>query len=551
MRTRTLTAILVSVLLVASGVGAGAVGAELAGTSAGGIDSGPAQTGTVYGSPDIEVYTPNPNLVPGQTNEVQIQLSNEGNLRSGASTDRSVVTTARNVRIEADDQFSPLSVESGEVVVGSVTSEAPGEVTLDVNVPEDLESGTYDLDLDITYRYQSLVRPNDSDRQVTERTVTVSRDVELRVRDDARFQVVDVESDTQVGDSGTVEATIENVGAETARNADVTFSTQSSSVTVSGGQSDTVRVPEIGPGETATVAYDVGVASDLPAQQYTLAGSVAFEDPDGISRTDDGLSLGVLPLAEQEFALTDVDSQLRVGEDGDLVGTVRNDGPVRAESVVVQYAGDDQSVIPAERSTAVGTLGPGESANFSLPIAIGGEAEAGLRSLDMAVRYRNDEGETRAFEDLVVDAEVAPERDRFDVAIENRTIQAGGTRTIDVAVTNNLDEPASDVEARLFADDPLDTGTTDTGYVQSLDPGETTTMTFELTTTASATPGSTYPVSLDFRYDDADGDSQLTDTYRVPIDVTESEEGGLPLPVIVVALLVVGTGALVLYRRRQ
>ncbi|WP_241996863.1 COG1361 S-layer family protein, partial [Halorubrum sp. SD626R] len=335
-------------------------------------------------------------------------------------------------------------------------------MTLDVNVPEDLESGTYDLDLDITYRYQSLVRPNDSDRQVTERTVTVSRDVDLRVRDDARFQVVDVESDTQVGDSGTVEATIENVGAETARSADVTFSTQSNSVTVSGGQSDTVRVPEIGPGETATVAYDVGVASDLPVQQYTLSGSVAFEDPDGITRTDDGLSLGVLPLTEQEFALTDVDSQLRVAEDGDLVGTVRNDGPVRAESVVVRYAGDDQSVLPAERSTAVGTLGAGESANFSLPISIGGEAEAGLRSLDMAVQYRNDEGESRVFEELVVDAEVAPERDRFDVAIENRTIPSGGTRTVDVAVTNNLDEPASDVEARLFADDPLDTGTTDT-----------------------------------------------------------------------------------------
>ncbi|WP_231741324.1 COG1361 S-layer family protein [Halorubrum sp. CBA1125] len=331
----------------------------------------------------------------------------------------------------------------------------------------------------------------------------------------------------------------------------MTFGTQSDSVTVSGGQSDTVRIEELGPGETATVAYDVGVASDLPVQQYTLSGSVQFADPDGIARTDEGLSLGVLPLAEQEFALTDVESTLRVAEDGELVGTVRNDGPVPAQSVVVQYAGEDPNVLPSERSTAVGTLDPGESATFSLPVAIGGGAEAGLRSLDMAVQYRNDEGETRAFEELAVTAEVAPERDRFDVAVQNRTIQAGGTRTVDVAVTNNLNETASDVEARLFADDPLDTGATDTGYVQSIGPGETTTMTFELTTTASATAGSTYPVSFDFRYDDADGDSQLTDTYRVPIDVTESEDGGLPLPVIVVALLVVATGALAVYRRRQ
>jgi len=169
----------------------------------------------------------------------------------------------------------------------------------------------------------------------------------------------------------------------------------------------------------------------------------------------------------------------------------------------------------------------------------------------MAVKYRNEEGETRTFQDLAVDAEIAPERDRFGTMVENRTIQAGGTRAVDVAVTNNLNEVASDVEVRLFADDPLDTGDTDTGYVQSLDPGETKMVTFELTTTGSATVGSTYPISLDFRYDDTEGDSHLTKTYRIPIDVTESEERGLPLPVIAVALLVLGVGALVIYRRQQ
>ncbi|WP_303648066.1 CARDB domain-containing protein [Halorubrum ezzemoulense] len=543
MRTRPLSVVLVSVLLLTSGLGIGAVGAELTGSDAApsiGV-SAPAQASNIGGSPDLDVFAPNPNLVPGRTNQISLQIANDGDLRFGNAANSDLVTTARNVRAEVEAS-GPLSVESGETSIGSVTTSAPGELPVSLNVPQGVEPGTYSLDLDLTYGYISSGES---------RTVTVSRDVEVRVRDDARFQVVDIDSDAQIGDSGTVEATIENVGAETAHNADVTFGTQSSSVTVSDGQSDTVRIEEIEPGETTSVAYEVGVASDLPVQQYTLAGSVQFEDPDGITRTDDGLSLGILPLAEQEFAFTNVESQLRVAEDGELVGTVRNDGPVPARSVVVQYAGNSQSVIPAERSTAVGTLDSGESANFTLPISISGEAESGLRSLDMAVQYRNGEDELRAFEDLVVDAEIAPERDRFDVAVENRTIQSDGARTVDVTVTNNLNETASDVEARLFADDPLDTGDTDTGYVQSLDSGETTTMTFELTTTGSATPGSTYPISLDFRYDDADGDSQLTDTYRVPIDVIESEGGGLPLPVIIVALLVVGTGALVVYRRRQ
>ncbi|TKX74503.1 exo-alpha-sialidase [Halorubrum sp. GN11_10-6_MGM] len=450
-----------------------------------------------------------------------------------------MVTTARNVRADVEAS-GPLSVESGEQSIGSVTTSSFGELPVSLNVPEGVEQGTYTLNLDLTYSYISSGES---------RTVTVSRDVDVRVRDDARFRVVSVESDAQVGDSGTLETTIENVGSETARNADISFGSES--ITVNGGESGSVRVEEIAPGETATVAYDVEVDGDLPVQQYMLSGGVRFDDPDGISRTDGELSLGILPLGEQEFAITNIDSGLRVGEDGDLIGTVRNDGPVPARNVVVQYAGEDQSVLPTERSTAVGTLDPDERTNFSLPISISSEAEAGLRSLDMAVQYRNDEGEIRTDESLVVTAEVASERDRFGVEVQNRSISAGGTRTVDVAVTNNLNETTSDVEARLFANDPLDTGDTDTGYVQSLDPGETTTMTLELTTTGSATPGSTYPISLDFRYDDADGDSQLTDTYRIPIDVTESEDGGLPLPLIIVALLVAGTGALVIYRRRQ
>jgi sialidase-1 len=310
-------------------------------------------------------------------------------------------------------------------------------------------------------------------------------------------------------------------------------------------------VPEINPGETTTVAYDVGVASDLPVQHYTLSGSVAFEDLDGIARTDEGLSLGILPLAEQEFALTDVESQLHVSESGDLTGTVRNDGPVPARSVVVQYAGDDQTVIPADRSTAVGTLDPGESANFSLPLSISAEAEAGLRSLDMAVQYRNDNGAAKSFEKLAVATEVAAERDRFDVTVENHTIQSGGSRTVEVAVTNNLNETASDIEARMFATDPLSTGTTDSGYTQSLAPGETTTMVFDVAAGSSATAGSTYPISFDFRYTDSEGDTHLTDTFQTPLNVESSGGGGLPIvPLLGLGLVLTG-GAAFLYRRHR
>ncbi|MFC7185375.1 COG1361 S-layer family protein [Halorubrum yunnanense] len=560
MRRTTVLAVFAAALMLTSGTVGAAAGVAPASSTA--VESSPTDltgtaapdpaaqsqvSGVVEGSPDLSVVTARPEVTPGRTNEVTLQVVNDGDVNLGTPQTRDIVTTARNVRLTADADDSPLTVETGTLALGAVTETAPREVPIAVTVPNGTDPGNYELEVELEYSYTH----RQSGGVTIDRSETVTAEVDVEVTEDARFRIVDVTTDAQIGDQGTLEATVRNVGATAAYDATVALESSSAGLGLGQGTSDAARIDSIAPGESVTLPYDAAFTSTAPARQYALTGNVAFETPDGIPHVDEGLSAGVAPLGEQTFAVSDVESTLRVGADGELTGTVTNDGPAPADNVVVQYAGDSPNVIPIERSTAVGPLESGESTSFALPISIGGEAETGLQSIDLAVQYRNDDGEARRYDELAVGADVAPERDRFGVAVENRSIEAGGTRTVEVAVTNNLDEPARDVEARLFADDPLDTGATDTGYVQSLGPGETTTLRFELTTTGSATAGSTYPVSLDFRYDDADGDSQLSDTYRVPIEVTASEGGGLPVPVIVVALLVLGTGALVVYRRRQ
>ena len=58
---------------------------------------------------------------------------------------------------------------------------------------------------------------------------------------------------------------------------------------------------------------------------------------------------------------------------------------------------------------------------------------------------------------------------------------------------------------------------------------------------------------MDFRYTDSDGDSKLTDSYRLSIDVTEPSDdgGGLPLGPLLIGLVVVGGVGGVLWRRRN
>jgi len=522
----------------------GATTAQAVGADAGGAAL-QAGGGLVRGSPELSVTTPDPTLTPGRTNELALQISNDGDMDLGTAQTREIVTTARNVRVSADAGGTPLTVETGTLAIGSVTENRPGEAPVAVSVPEDVEQGTYQIDVELEYSYTY----QQSGGVTTDREETVDAEVEVDVSDDARFEVVNITTDARIGGEGTLEAEIENVGADAARDATVVLESASSGLGFGDRASDAARIDELAPGETATVRYDVAFAPGAPVREYALRGSVQFETSEGLQRVDERVSAGVVPGPEQRFSVTGVESDLHVGEEGEITGTVTNEGPDEARNVVIQFADQSQNVIPIERSVAVGTLAPGESGEFRLPIEIGEEAKAIDRTADIAVRYRNAEFETRAFQDVELLYEVQPERDQFLVEVDDREIEAGGERTLEVTLTNNLDEPVRDVEARLFADSPLDSGN-DEGFVSELGPGESTTLTFDLSASGSGT-AKTYPISFDFRYDDANGNSQLSDTTRVPITVVESE-GGFPLGLglaALVAVVVIGAGAYAFQRQ--
>ncbi|QHS18283.1 exo-alpha-sialidase [haloarchaeon 3A1-DGR] len=453
--------------------------------------------------------------------------------------------------MEIDDSNVPIDVRTGQITVGNLPTGST-ETAVPITVAESAEPGTYRLPIEYEYQFTRLVDYDPYGTDYGDFTRERTGSITVEVTEDARFEVVDTNTTAQIGDQSDVSMTLRNVGSEPARDASVAAESRSGALTFeSGGTSSTAFVGDWEPGETRTINYTVSLADDAARRGYTLDLAVNYDDTNGINTSAPPMTAGVTTLAEQSFAFEDVSSSLRVGEDGEIEGTVRNTGPQTADSVIVQYADDSSAVIPVEESVAVGSLGPGEAASFSLPIEVSSESEAGAKSIGFAVSYRNQNGDRRAYDKLDVTADVAPERDQFDVSLDNATIESGGSRTLSVAVTNNLDETASDVEARLFADDPLDTGTTDTGYVQSIEPGETVTVTFELTASASATPEKTYPISFDFRYDDADGNSQISNTVRVPVDVVEAEEGGLPIPLILGAILgLVVIAAVVRYRRQ-
>ena len=507
------------------------------------------QSGEVIGQPEISFGTATGEVSTGTATEITVTVTNRGRItKGGASQYEDRVTTARAMTVGFDDDGIPVDVDAGQISVGNVPTGAVQQ-DISITIAEDVEPGTYELPIE--YEYQST-RIADYDQfgvDYSDRTRTREDSITVEVTEDARFEVADIDASIQIGDQSDVSLTLRNTGTEPARDASVATESRSEALTFdSGGDSSTAFVGNWPAGETRTINYSVALADDATLRGYTLDLEVDYQDIDGIAQTSEPMTTGVRTIEAQSFAIGDVGSSLRVGEDGDVTGTVTNTGPQPADSVVVRYADDSATVTPREESVAVGTLESGESADFQLPLDVSTDAEAGAKSFDFAVQYRNQDDDQRNYTKLDVLAEVAPQRDQFDVELEDRTIEPGGSRTISVTVTNNLDETATDVEGRLFADDPLDTGSTDTGYVESIDPGETATMSLELTAAGSATPQKAYPISFDFRYDDADGNSQLSDTVRIPIETTEAAEGGPPVVPIVVVVVIVAVGVSLWYR---
>jgi hypothetical protein len=385
------------------------------------------------GSPDIELYTPNNQVTPGTETEFTIQFSNDGEFTDGNERDREYVTTARSVVTSIDAEDSPIIVKTGEKSVGNIPESNPKSVPFDIEVPDDAATGTYEIEVDFEYTYTSKARsgvPNENNIQTTQ-SRSRTEDVKIKITDDARFRV------------------------------------------------------------------------------------------------------------------TDINSTLRVGEEGDITGEIQNIGGEDATNAEVQFPTEAENLFPQETAVAVGDIEAGESAEFRIPIEVGSEAEAVPKRFELPVSFRDENGIRQTDDDPSFLADIAPERDTFGIESVNRTITAGTTSSLEVTFTNNREETLTDIEPKLFTDSPF-SSSSDEGFIESLDPGESETVRFDLSAEGSATP-KTYPVTVDVRYQDAKGNSQITDSYRLPFEVNEPEEsGGLgslgTIAMLVISLLAVGGG---------
>lgn len=539
MRLRTPVVVALVALLVASAAATPAIAQEQQ------------QTQEVSGYPDLSFSTSAGGLDPGSATQIPLSVINRGNvLNSGPSQHEERVQTARGLEVEVDSGSSPIEVNTGTMVVGNVPSGGQQIGMLDLTVPGDIEPGTYSLDVEYTYTYTRTVEYTATSTQYDDLTRTRSETLEVRIDDQARFSVDNVSSSVLVGQSGEVAVEMTNTGSQTARDATVNLQSQSGELTFgSGSQSASAYVGRWEAGETRTLTFDGQSSPEADTGSYSAQVSVNYADANDVDHQSRPKTVGIPVGGEQNFAIADVESSLRVGYEGTVSATLINEGPQPIEDPVVMLTASNQHATVTAGQDAISNLEPGERTQVNFTVDVSSDASASRQQFEMLVSWDTPSGDRLTSTPLRPTVQIRPPQDRFTVDATNSTIPAGESRIMEIDVTNRGEEPLRNIEAMAFYSGPL-SGEDDQGFIPELGPGETESIAIDVAVDSSANP-ETRAISMDFRYELPSGTSEYSDEYQLPITITEPESGGGALPLFIGLAIAVAIGGVILYRRRQ
>jgi hypothetical protein len=333
----------------------------------------------VEGEPDLSVVATENRIEPGETARLQLSVVNAGDVEGNTAGNPSLnsrVTTARGTRLTVQPGEAPVEIRSGTIGLGSVP-EGAVPATVRLHVDRDADPGTYTLPVTVSYRHTSSIAMDTG--EYSDRSVDEELSVEIRVTDEPGFEVVSVDTNASVGGSGQLDLTLRNDGPAAAPDATVALESGAGGLTVGNAATTRAYVGDWPAGETRTVRVDSAFTDGAEGRLYPVEATVTYTDQDGNTARARPMTVGVSPAAEQTFAVTDADASLRVGEDGELTGTLVNEGPGAVEDAVLVLEEPGANVDAAETEYALEDLAPGESAQFGFDVEVSTSARDGPR----------------------------------------------------------------------------------------------------------------------------------------------------------------------------
>jgi hypothetical protein len=330
-------------------------------------------------------------------------------------------------------------------------------------------------------------------------------------------------------------------------------------------KSDPQNIGDIPTQASRTVKISTKITSDATEGEYQLPltlGYTYLEEADQVAadvlqsnyrRVNETttITIRIKPQVKIDVIETTADN-LSVGTGGFVTLKIKNLGFEDGKKATVKLLRNGNSpIIPTESSVFIGDFPQGGVVTCRYKVGISSEAEKQIYPVDVAVTYENREGDVVTSARDTVGIPVGG-KVTFSVMPESASVIQGADQAIVVTYRNTGDIPVYAAQVRVSAVDPF-TSNDNTAYLGDLKPGETATAHYSLSA-ASDAEIKVYNLDTEVRYRDSLDNSQISDTFKVPVQVVAKPASASImqlLPVLLVIALIAGAGYYLLVMERR
>jgi len=209
---------------------------------------------------------------------------------------------------------------------------------------------------------------------------------------------------------------------------------------------------------------------------------------------------------------------LNVGTEGYLNLKIKNTGSEDGTKAVVKILRSGNSpVVPTDSNVYIGDFPSGSTVECRYKVSVSGSAESQAYPVDVAVVYKNKDGDFVTTRTDTVGIPVGGKVD-FEVISLPAEMNPGSKKVISVEYINTGETTVYSAQGRISAVDPF-TSNDDIAYLGDLRQGESVVASYEVSVDRSATIKD-YGLDSEIRYRDAIGNTYISDTMKVKVNVT-------------------------------
>jgi len=286
---------------------------------------------TVYGGPDLNATLIGDNEYSrGDTATLNIGLMNKGvveGFKSEKDADTSVDTVLQQAEMKYETQTvtavgilttltsnNPnITVKSGSQEAGTLQqgkqSASPAKFAIEIS--KNAPAGTYPLNLQLSYKYESNVQVSGDNLDTSTGLVTnqgvgvwyenktQNQTIEIQVKKEPYFEVTQVNGSLYPDKGGMLYVTYKNSGEEPAKDATVRLSASDPFSTTD----DQAFLGTLKSGDSAVATFNLAVDKTATPKPYSLDSEILYKDTEGHNQISDSIKIDtqVLPIEKSKL----------------------------------------------------------------------------------------------------------------------------------------------------------------------------------------------------------------------------------------------------------